>query len=147
MISRFRMLFPVQVLPRGQQDHDERTLPKLHVSEWDVDVLPQRLSVHQAGREELHRGEEGGTVLPHHHVSARYVQVNVHTHCTVFRHVCYPTVPVELWSSTTLPPPLLEDGSISSSSSSSQGETGLAIPGPGCSIDGDAYTDGMQVSF
>jgi hypothetical protein len=46
-------------------------------------------------------------------------------------------VPVELWSST---PPTI--AAIESESSSS---TALAIPGQGCHIDGQAYTDGMQI--
>lgn len=52
-------------------------------------------------------------------------------------------MPVELWTSTTLPPPLLTDDSNSNNNDANT--TDLAIPGPGCDIDGRVYTDGMQV--
>ena len=64
------MLLPVPVLQRGRADQDERAVPELHVPQPDADVLPQRLPLHQARRQELRHREEGGPVLPHHHVPA-----------------------------------------------------------------------------
>ncbi len=49
---------------------------------------------------------------------------------------------MELWTSTPLPPPMIEDGEGNDDESET---TDLAIPGPGCDIDGDTYMDGMQV--
>jgi len=39
---------------------------ELHLPQPDLDVLPPGLPLHQADRQELHRGEEGEPVLPHH---------------------------------------------------------------------------------
>ncbi len=58
------------------------------------------------------------------------------------------SVPVELWTSTPLPPPLLDgdvDGDGDGDGGGGSGVTDLAIPGPGCDIDGETYMDGMQV--
>ena len=66
-----RLLLPVRVLRGGRTDRDERAVPELHVPQPDAHVLPQRLPLHQAGRQELHRREEGRPVLPHHHVPSK----------------------------------------------------------------------------
>ncbi len=72
-----RLLLPVQALPRGRTDRDVGAMPELHVQQPDAHVLPQRLSVHQAGRKELHRREEEGRLLSHHQVPARSVKAGV----------------------------------------------------------------------
>lgn len=85
--------------------------------------------------------------------------------CVVEKHEdqCCPTimcpqVPVELWTSTTLPPPMLTDESASAiSSTSTDGFSVISasanisalpmtsIPGQGCDIDDQFYMDGMQI--
>ncbi len=50
---------------------------------------------------------------------------------------------MELWSSSTLPPPLIEDESEGDTDKDK--ETGLTIPKQGCDIDGESYMDGMQI--
>ena len=54
-------------------------------------------------------------------------------------------VPVDLWTSTTLPPPLLEDGTQKEEAKEQEGETGLTTLSPGCTIEGESFMDGMQV--
>ncbi|XP_059091047.1 serine-rich adhesin for platelets-like [Tigriopus californicus] len=83
--------------------------------------------------------------------------------CVVEKHEdqCCPTimcpqVPVELWTSTTLPPPMLSDESAISSTSTdgfsvisaSANISALpmtSIPGQGCNINDQFYMDGMQI--
>ena len=49
---------------------------------------------------------------------------------------------MDLWTSTTLPPPLLEDGTHKDEAK--EEETGLTFLSPGCTIEGESYMDGMQ---
>ena len=65
------MLLPVPAVRGGRTDPDERALPELHLSQPDVDVLPQSLSLHQASGQELYCREKEGPVLSHNHLSAR----------------------------------------------------------------------------
>ena len=51
---------------------------------------------------------------------------------------------MDLWTSTTLPPPLLEDGT--QKDEAKEEDTGLTFLSPGCTIEGESYMDGMQVS-
>uniref|UniRef100_A0A0K2URE1 Putative LOC100877061 [Megachile rotundata] n=1 Tax=Lepeophtheirus salmonis TaxID=72036 RepID=A0A0K2URE1_LEPSM len=55
-----------------------------------------------------------------------------------------PQVPVELWTSTTLPPSIIDNDGITSITDSSS-EVALMTPGQGCQIDGRNYMDGMQI--
>ena len=50
---------------------------------------------------------------------------------------------MDLWTSTTLPPPLLEDGT--QKDEAKEEETGLTFLSPGCTIEGEMFMDGMQV--
>ena len=51
---------------------------------------------------------------------------------------------MDLWTSTTLPPPLLEDGTQKEEAKEGE-ETGLTTLSPGCTIEGESFMDGMQV--
>ena len=51
------------------------------------------------------------------------------------------TVPVDIWTSTTLPPPMIEDGTDMTAMANLPMSTN---PG-GCDIDGQFYMDGMKV--
>ena len=50
---------------------------------------------------------------------------------------------MDLWTSTTLPPPLLEDGTHAGEAKDE--ESGLTVLSPGCTIEGESFMDGMQV--
>ena len=54
------------------------------------------------------------------------------------------TVPVGLWTSTTLPP-LISDGTSEEQTSTTAVMDPSAMPEHGCEIDGKFYMDGMQV--
>ena len=58
-------------------------------------------------------------------------------------------VPVDIWTSTALPPPMITDESDSGSESGEadgQESTEMTIGRQGCDIGGEMYMDGMQVN-
>lgn len=68
LFSRW-LLLQLSTLPRGRENNHKRAMSELHVSQPNVDVLPEGVSLHQGDRPRLHGREATGPVLPGNHLS------------------------------------------------------------------------------